>query len=225
MENVVEMPRNSGIMPRIETNSSASDNNPDIEELQIDNEPSEQFNEPVVAENFEDKPYSHIRVPELHRSGLRVLMAIAGACGAAAGAVMMFSGRAEGLTVGGGFKEIFMGRILVGAAMLAAEFLLGYFAFGDWLVWTIPLFSGMGAGLRICADGSWVTLVGTAMSLCAVIFAAARSADFSQLLLRLSHGGTVYMESEPRKTYAVGFLGYSVLIAAGAIVEGISAIL
>lgn len=222
MENVVEMPRNRGVMPKIEPNTVITyerESTDDDDELQI---PIELTGAPPETES--DKPYQHVRAPEIRRSGSRILMAVAGACGAAAGAAMMLTGNSVEFTLEE-FGGVFLGRLTVGAIMLAAEFVLGFFAFGDWLVWGVPMLCGMACGLRLCAAGNWASLIGAAFSLLGIIFAAARSADFSQLLLKLSRGGTVYMESSPRRSYAISFLGYAAAVVAGAIVEGISTLL
>lgn len=222
MENVVEMPRNRGVLPKIEPNTVITyerDRIDDDDELQI---PVELTNEPLITES--DKPYQHVRAPEIQRGGSRIIMAVSGAIGAAAGAVMMFTGNGAEITFGE-FGEVFLGRLTVGAVMLALEFILGFFAFGDWLVWSVPLCCGMSCALRLCSAGNWAMLIGAAFTLLGIIFSAARSADFSQLLFKLSRGGAVYMESSPRKSYAVSFLGYAAAIVAGALAEGISVLL
>lgn len=222
MENVVEMPRNRGVMPKIEPNTVITyerESTDDDDELQIPAELTD-----ALPESESDKPYQHVRAPEIRRGGSRILMAAAGVCGAAAGAAMMFTGNSMELTLGE-FGEVFIGRLAVGAVMLASEFVLGFFALGDWLVWIAPLCYGMSCGLRLCGAGNWALLIGAAFSLLGIVFAAARSADFSQLLLKLSRGGAVYMESSPRKSYAISFLGYTTLVIAGAFVEGISTLL
>lgn len=225
MENVVEMPRNRGVMPKIEPNAVITyerESTDDDDELQIPAELTDALHE---SESESDMPYQHVRAPEIRRGGSRILMAAAGACGAAAGAVMVFIGQVIPTIQNWDFGEVFFNRLAVGAIMLAAEFLLGFFALGDWLVWGVPMLCGMACGLRLCAVGNWAFLIGAAFTLIGITFAAARSADFSQLLLKLSRGGTVYMESSPRRSYANSFLGYSALVMAGAFAEGISTLL
>lgn len=227
MENVVEMPQNRGVIPKIEPNAVITyerESTDDDDELQIPAELTDALSE-TESESESDKTYQHVRAPEIRRGGSRILMAAAGVCGAAAGAAMVFIGQVVPTIQNGDFGEVFFGRLAVGAIMLAAEFLLGFFALGDWLVWSVPMLCGMACGLRLCADGNWAGFIGAAFTLIGVIFAAARSADFSQLLLKLSRGGTVYMESSPRRSYATSFLGYSALIMAGAFAAGISTLL
>lgn len=224
MENVAEMPRNRGVLPNnvITYEPQTRDIN-DEEELQI---PAEIESAPSVSDYPEsDKSYQHVRSPELRRGGSRILMAAVGACGAVAGAVTVFMGQAVPTVQNGDFGGVFLGRLAVGTIMLTIEFLIGFFAFGDWLVWSVPMLCGMACGLRLCADGNWADFIGAAFTLIGVIFAAARSADFSQLLLKLSRGGTVYMEASPRRSYAVSFMGYAALIVAGTLAEGISTLL
>lgn len=224
MENVAEMPRNHGVLPNnVITYEPQTRDIDDEDELQI---PAEIESVPSVSDYPEsDKSYQHVRSPEIHRSGSRILMATVGACGAVAGAITVFIGQAVPTVQNGDFGGVFLGRLAVSAIMLAAEFLLGFFALGDWLVWSVPMLCGMACGLRLCVDGNWADFIGAAFTLIGVIFAAARSADFSQLLFKLSRGGTVYMESSPRRSYAISFMGYIALIVAGALAEGISTLL
>lgn len=224
MENVAEMPRNRGALPNnVITYEPEKRDIDDDEELQIPAEIENSFSASDSSES--DKSYQHVRVPEIRRGGSRILMAAVGACGAIVGAIMVFMGQAVPTVQNGDFGGVFLGRLTVGVIMLTIEFLLGFFALGDWLVWSVPMLCGIACGLRLCADGNWADFIGAAFTLIGVIFAAARSVDFSQLLLKLSRGGTVYMESSPRRSYAVSFMGYVALIVAGALSEGISTLL
>lgn len=230
MENIVSVPHNKGALPR------------DYEELQISDSFAETGEEEQSAEfigvsEFEseaDKPaeplvYTHVRTPELRRSGTRILMGITAACGAVSGAVIAYTGNADPEAVEavsgslvGTFQELFARSALIGAVFLAAELLLGFFALGDWLVWVLPLCYAMGTALRVAVAETGILLPSSAAGVCAVAFAAATSAGFSQTLLRLSKGGTVYLDSSPRKSYILSFLGYAVIIAAAAAYEGIA---
>lgn len=227
MENVVNTPRNRGALPR------------DYEELQLveelePNEPDTR-DEPAAAlepETDKQEPplvYTHVRVPEIRRGGTKILMGATALCGAVSGVVTALSGAAEPEmlaavseslegTVGG----IFLNRAAVGAAFLGIELILGFFAFGDWIVWLAPLCFAMGTSLRIAASGSLILLPAAAAGIAAVTFAAAASATLSKTLMRLSGGGTVYLESSPRRSCALAFLGYSVTIALSAVYEGIA---
>ena len=223
MENIVNLPHNHGALPH---------DNADYEELQITDsvnipeepEPSAETDKP------EELPvYTHVRAPELRRSGTRILMGLTSVCGAVSGAVIAFSGNVEpsvfealSKSLVGEFGEIFLHSVIIGAAFLAVELLLGFFALGDWLVWILPLCCAMGTALRVAVSGMSVLLPSAAAEVCAVTFAAATSASFSQTLLRLSKGGTVYLDSSPRRNYALAFFGYAVIIAAAAVYEGIA---
>lgn len=172
--------------------------------------------------------YSHVRSPEIRRNGFVILMAISAVVGAAGGAVLAFSKNAdfEALkaisgTLDGEFGRIFLQRALIGAAFLLAEYLLGFFALGDFLVWSAPMFYGMGLGLRLAASGKWILLPSAIISLAAAVFGAAVSASFSQTLFRLLRGGTVYLDSSPRKNLTLCFLGLLALVIASSIYEGI----
>lgn len=224
MENIVSAPRNKGVLLR------------DYEELQItdglnlpeENEPSDDAS--AMPDKPEERPvYTHVRAPELRRSGTRILMGITAVCGAVAGAVTVFSGkgdpaalRALSDSLVGEFGELFMRSALIGTVFLAAELILGLFALGDWIVWSLPLCYTMGTALKVISVGTGVLLPSAAAGACAVTFAAATSAAFSQTLLRLSKGGTVYLDVSPRKNYALAFLGYEAIIIAAAVYEGIA---
>lgn len=223
MENVVNVPRNRGALPR------------DYEELQItesldENETLEEPTPPAETDK-QDEPYvyTHVRVPELRRGGTRILMGITAASGAVSGAVMALTGAAEPAalaaiseTFAGTVGELFLRALAAGLAFLAAELILGFFAFGDWLVWIIPLCCAMGASLRVAAAEEWILLPSAAAEICAVTLAAVTSANLSKTLMRLSKGGTVYLDRSPRRSCALAFLGYALVVAASAVYEGIA---
>lgn len=228
MESIVNVPRNRGVLPR---------DPEDREELQITDEtviPEDYDQRPEISAGETDKPeeapvYTHVRAPELRRAGTRILMGLTAVCGAVSGAVIAFSDSADpaalqalSKSLSGEFREIFGHSEIIGMAFLAAELLLGFFAFGDWLVWILPLCYAMGAALRVAASGTGVLLPSAAAGVCAVTFAAATSAAFSQTLLRLSKGGTVYQDRSPRRDYALAFLGYALILTAAAVYEGIA---
>lgn len=226
MENIVNLPHNRGALPREDS---------DYEELQITDSVNvpEDYESPepaAEADKPEDLPvYTHVRTPELRRSGTRILMGFTAVCGAVAGAVIAFSGSADPAALEalseslvGEFAELFLRSAIIGAVFLAVELILGFFALGDWLVWILPLCYAMGTSLRVAASGTGVLLPSAAAGVCAVTFAAATSAAFSQTLLRLSKGGTVYLDLSPRRNYALAFFGYAVIIAAAAVYEGVA---
>lgn len=225
MENIVNTVQNHGALPM------------DYEELQLTDrlgipEETDRTDE-ISSDAVSDKQaamthvYNHVRTPELRRSGTRILMGLTALCGAVSGAVIAFSGSADpdafhklSASLAGEFGGLAVHSVIIGAAFLAAELLLGFFALGDWLVWVLPLCYAMGTVLKVTATGTVVLLPSAAAGICAVTFAAATSAAFSQTLLRLSKGGTVYLDSSPQKNYILAFLGYTVIIAAAAIYEG-----
>lgn len=187
-------------------------------------EPSE-----VSSETSSETPREHIRAPELHRHGTKLLMAFTAAAGAAAGARLAFwegSGLSETTMNGisqmlaGTFGEVFLRQALLGAAFLAVEFVLGFFAPGDILVWSAPFLCAMGGVLQAAA-GSPLVIVSAVIRIAAVAAGAVYSADMSVLLMRLSRGGTVHMGTRPRKTYALGFLGCFAAVVLSAILAGI----
>lgn len=182
-----------------------------------------------TAETPSEISHEHVRAPELRRHGTKLLMAFTAAAGAAAGARLAFwegSGLSDiamnGITqmLAGTFGEVFLHQVLIGAVFLAAEFVLGFFALGDFLVWTAPFFCAMGAVLRVAAS-SPTKIPSAIVCLIAVTAGAVYSADMSGLLMRLSRGGTVHMGTRPRKTYSLGFLGCFAAVVLSAILAGI----
>lgn len=184
-------------------------------------------NAPTPEASEEDKPRNHVRAPELHRNRTKLAMTAAAVIGAAAGARLLFGDTSEPLMYGvsqtlvGAFGEVFLRQLLLCAAFLAAEFILGFFAFGDLAVWGAPFLYGAGTVLRVAA-GTAKMLPGGLFCLAGVVFGAAYSADMSGLLLRLTCGGcTVYMDSRPRRAYVLGFLGCLAAVMLGAILMAV----
>lgn len=180
-------------------------------------------------ETSSESPREHIRAPELHRHGTKLLMALTAAIGAAAGARLAFWGGSVlsetamsgiSLMLAGTFGEVFLRQTLIGAAFLAAEVVLGFFALGDFLVWSAPFLCAMGGVLQ-AASGSPLVIVSAVIRIAAVSAGAVYSADMSVLLMRLSSGGTVHMGTRPRRAYALGFLGCFAAVVLSAILAGI----
>ncbi|MCM1165754.1 MAG: hypothetical protein NC299_13045 [Lachnospiraceae bacterium] len=229
MENIVNAPHNRGALPRESTE-------PRITESMSEEPERDEIETPDFAETYEetDKPnepeiYTHVRAPEIRRGGTRILMGLTAVCGAVSGAVIVFTGKADpaaleavSRSLEGTVGELFLRALATGAVFLAAELILGFFALGDWLVWALPLCYAMGTSLRVAASGTAVLLPSAAAGICAVSLAAAASASFSQTLLRLSEGGSLYRESSPLRSYALAFFGYALMIAAAAVYEGIA---
>ena len=80
---------------------------------------------------------------------------------------------------------------------------------------------GMGLSLRITATGAWNLLPSAILTLTAVVLGAAVSANLSQTLMRLLRGGTVYLDSSPRRSFTLAFLGFLAMTVAAAIYEGV----
>lgn len=203
-----------------------------IPENKIPDENREQDKPVDEEENTEtavasEEKYNHVRSPELRLGGTRIAMGIAAACGLAAGALAVITGKTGGgifeeLTKHREFGEVFLRRGTIGLIALAAEFSLGYFAAGDWLVWLVPLILGMGTGMWFAAAGSWILIPSAAGIMAAAVFGAASSSDFSVNLRRLTRGGVVFQDSSPTTGYAVRFAGYFAVVAASALYEGLT---
>lgn len=173
--------------------------------------------------------YRHVRSPELRRSEQIILMSAAAVCGAVGGVLLALSGKADADSevlqklidnTLSGFGSIFLQRVMLGALFLGIEYLLGFFALGDLFVWTAPLVYSLGTAFRLTALKAWVLLPSAVVGTIAVILGAALSSGFSYALMRLSSGGTVYLESSPKQKLTVSFLGCLAAIIAAAIYEG-----
>lgn len=164
------------------------------------------------------------------RGAARAVMIISAVCGAAAGVLLAVTGKADSEVVSalsgrisGSFAEIFLQRALSGGAILLAEFVLGFFAFGDFASWVFPVLAGMGGGFFIAALQKPVFLPSEIAVLIAVIFAGANSAMFSQKLLGLASGKRSYMRGMSASEYAARFALMFLAVVAAAVYEGIAA--
>ena len=225
MENVAKM-TNAGTLPRDNddrtirpSENETSDSAPRVLPAVITVDPNDTYDP--------DKPMEHVRSPELRRHGTKLLMAVSAVIGAAAGARLLFGDAAsETLSASvsrmltGTFAEVFLRQTFLGVLFLAAEFVLGFFALGDLAVWAAPFLYGAGTVLRLAASSPKL-IPGALISLIGVVAGAACSADMSVLLLRLTRGGTVYMDTRPRRSYAIAFAGCLAAVALGAMLTGI----
>ncbi len=196
--------------------------------------------EPVPTEAAEetDKPVRRVRQPLLRRRGNLLLMGLASVCGAVCGAVMIFGGadfsalsQAFIMKAEGSFLSFFLSRFIYGGIFLLAEYVLGYFALGEWVVWTVPLCCGMGTALNLAASAEgasgWLLLPSAAMTSALAAFGADASGDMSALLLRIAAGksGNYVMSESAAKDYTVRFLGYVVILALAGLYDGAIGIL
>lgn len=174
------------------------------------------------SENYDySERYTHVRYPEISRRGLLILMIFSGISGALAGIIPTLRGIIPTTELSGTFMEIFLSRISIGAAVLAAEYLLGFFAFGDLLVWALPLWYCMGGALRVTASARWKLLPGIIIGGILTAFGAAVSGAFSQGIMRVLKGGTVHFDDSPRRGFTLTFLGILAGILACCLYEAI----
>lgn len=162
------------------------------------------------------------------RGGL-LLMALTAVLGAAGGAVAAQScGGCAGvlLNTEGSFLALFLIRVAYGGAFLLAEYILGFFALGGALVWSVPLLCGMGTGLSLAAAGAHraALLPAAVLTLAAAVFGAELSDSLSGQLLRVLTGSRtgLVITNGTAGDYTLRFLGLlGVNIAAGLIEAGI----
>ncbi len=178
----------------------------------------------VFPAELPQEEYTHVRYPRVRRSSALIVMALSAVCGVIGGIVIprtadLSAQLAQSLTKP--FGAIFLERALLGAAFLGAEFVLGFFALGDLLVWLVPLAAGLGLSLRVAATRAWILLPSSILLLFITAFGAAVSAGLSETLMTIARGGTVHLGSSPRKLFTLNFLGYLAVAVACALYEGI----
>ncbi|MGN1120115.1 MAG: hypothetical protein ACI4Q4_07135 [Oscillospiraceae bacterium] len=153
---------------------------------------------------------------------------LAAVSGAAAGMVAARDlGAAGGVLLGseGSFLALFLSRLAYGASFLLAEYLLGFFALGEWLVWVVPLCCGMGIGLSgaalITSGGAPLLLLPAVLTLFSVILGARCSGEFSEQLLRVVSGSRtgIVLTSDAAKSYTLRFAAYLSLVGFSALVD------
>lgn len=176
------------------------------------------------------KEYSHVRSPELRRGAAKILMSLSGIFGTIAGITAVLTGvfgetasKVLSERFSGGFREVFGTKLLINAGCLAAEFLLGFFALGDIMVWVIPLFIGLGAGLTLTAAWSGALLPSAAAGLVCGIIGAALSSEFSEELRGFANGTCRRSDASPAKRFALRFLALLAGMTLAALYEGIIA--
>lgn len=182
---------------------------------------SESLSSPAIA----DKPEP--RSLRVSRNSSLVLW-LAAVCGISGGLLSAQTvGAVEGVlfSTGGSFLALFLSRLAYGGVFLLAEYLIGFFALGEWLVWLVPLCCGLGTGLSAAAgfgrDETLLLVPPAALTLLAVVFGARCSGDFSAQLLRVVSGSRtgIVLTSEATKGYTLRFLGYLAAVAAAALFE------
>lgn len=156
--------------------------------------------EPVQHDPFEvpgaQEPPRAIHREYRRRCRIPIGSALAAAAGTAAGVLaaasaggLDYSGSL--LCASGSFWQILGMRLLWGAAFLLAEYILGFFALGDMLVWAVPLVCGLGTGAALTGAFSLhgisaaLLIPSCAASVAAVVSGAGVSAAMSSQLLRL----------------------------------------
>lgn len=163
--------------------------------------------------------------PQVTKNSSLVLW-LSAICGIAAG---MVSGNAVGtdsllMNTDGSFLLLFLCRLLYTGIFLLAEYVMGYFALGEWLVWLVPLCCGMGTGVFAAAaitEGKAKLLPAALVSLAAVVGGARRSGEFSAQLLRVVSGSRtgIVLTEAAAKDYTMRFFGCIAAAAAAALYE------
>lgn len=189
-------------------------------------EPSDKPEEPPITAS--EPPREHIRAPELHRRGTMLFMVFTAVVGAIAGARLAFWGgslsesaiNAISQALSSSFGEVFLRQTLIGAAFLVFEFLLGFSALGDLLVWAAPFLCAMGGAMQF-TTGLPLVIAGAVVRIAAVTAGAVCSAEMSGLLLRSSRGGTVHMGTNPRKSFVLKVMSCFAAAVLSALLAGI----
>lgn len=180
--------------------------------------PPEEAREPISPAEPAQLPRA-VRTSR-RRSGIPPLYTLAAAIGIAAGIFAVSSLPADAdlsgniLCRSGGFLEILLSKLAWGGAFLLAEYLCGYFALGNLIVWLAPLLCGLGTGAALGAaflqngmDALWL-VPGCAVCAAVVVFAARTSADMSAQLLRLisTNKNSIVSTSPAAGEYTLRFL-------------------
>lgn len=148
-----------------------------------------------------------------------LIMTSVAICGAITGAIAAY-GQGYTITSDQPFLWLFARRLAVGGIFLIAEYLMGYFALGEWVVWLAPLLCGMNAGATLVCAGLPM-LPSLAGTMVLTVLAANRSGELSSLLLRLVKGDNcVIMAGSAASGYTVSFAAYSAVLIALSLVEG-----
>lgn len=197
----------------------------EAEGTQVSQTPEQQTSPQLSETRYREQTVSE------SRAAAQAVMVISAICGAAAGVLLVLTGAMDkeaaavlSERISLSFGEIFLHRALSGCAILLAEFLLGFFAFGDFFSWICPVFAGMGGGLFIAALKQPVFLPSELAVLLAVIFAGANSALFSRRLLSLASGTSPHLRGMSAAEYSARFALFLLTIVAAAAYEGIAAV-
>ena len=161
-----------------------------------------------------------VRMPFVQRRWRLIAMLLTGLAGGAAGAFLAQTCTAEQLSsalltdMSGSFLDMFLRRLLWGAAFLFAEYICGYFAFGGWLVWIAPAMCGLGCGLSAAAllstesaAASVLLMLSAVASMVIVALGSEYSGKLSLDLLQLISGkrSSIIMSTPMAGAYTLRF--------------------
>lgn len=153
---------------------------------------------------------------------------LAAVCGLTAGLVSAEGAEAGGnvlLCTEGSFLSLFLSRLAYGGVFLLIEYLLGFFALGEWAVWAVPLLCGLGTGWSAAGAvgqaGTLPLVIPAAATLLAVIAGARHSGAFSAQLLRVVSGSRtgIVLTADAAGSYTLRFVGCLAAVAAAALFE------
>ena len=216
MENVIDLTNQDKLF--------LSENNEDNNEQTSENEQTE-----TLISQTEENTHEHSAAPT--KGSARAIMTVTAIFGAAAGVILALNGKADAAAVSavmeritGDFLNIFVSRMIFGAIMLTAEFLLGFFAFGDFISWVVPVVSGMGAGFFLGVVKNPVFLPSEIVTLIAVILLGANSALFSRRLLGLAAGNRAFSRGMTVFEYLGRFFLALIAVTVAAVYEGIAVV-
>lgn len=196
-----------------------------ITEVIVDGEVVSVTDEPVLPNE-----YTHVRSPELRRGAAKILMSFSAILGTAAGIIAVLTGifgenAAKLLSerFSSGFQAVFTTKFPIYSCCLLTEYFLGFFALGDILVWLVPLFLGLGAGLTLSAAWSGALLPSALAAIICGIIGGALSSDFSEELRSFANGNSRRSETSLAKTFSLRFLAIFAGMTLAALYEGIIA--
>lgn len=188
----------------------------------------EKTHQPISETAEKPRAYS---APAVRQTSTAALW-LAALCGLAGGMAAVAVG-GEGFSAAdtvmgcaeGSFLSMFVSRLAYCAVFLGAEYLLGFFALGEWLLWIVPLLCGLGTGFSAAAlfgEKGWGALLCPALlTVATTVAGAVRAERFSAQLLRVVSGsrtGIVLTDGSVRG-YTAGYLGCLALAVLTAIIE------
>lgn len=127
------------------------------------------------------------------------------------------------------FLSLMLGRLIQTGLLLLAAYVTGYFALGNYVAWTVPFVSGLGAGLTtaylVTANVQSALLLSPSVVGAVVLcgFAANASGELSDLLLKMVTGNknSIVIAGCTSKAYTLRYAAYLAILLLLSIYEAV----